>query len=223
MKRKYFLRGLGSGILITTLILTISFNGRKDEIFEEGKKAAEAAQELEVTKSVTPTESAKATESVTPTESAKITENVTPTESAKATESVTLTAAPTVTNAATATVTPTVTVTPTATVAPTATNVPTATAAPTATKAPTKAPTVTESPVTTTAPNQSATKKITIVSGMWSDKVAQELQKLGLIQDAEDFDKYLIKNGYAERIRVGTFEIPTDASYEQIAKIITGR
>ena len=95
---------------------------------------------------------------------------------------------------------------------PSPTVTPTSTAKPTATVAP-----------TTTAPSQVGTKKITIVSGMWSDKVAQELQKLGLIQDAEDFDRYLISNGYADKIRVGTFEIPTDASYEQIAKIITGR
>ena len=35
MKQKYFLRGLASGIVVTTVILTISFNARKDDISEQ--------------------------------------------------------------------------------------------------------------------------------------------------------------------------------------------
>lgn len=203
MKLKYFLRGLGSGIVITTLILTISFNGKIKEISEEKSKTASVTQEPEVTQSITPTIEAEVTESVAPTKEAKATESVTPAEEAEATESVTATPEPTVTKE------------PTATVAPT--EAPTATAEPTATA------TVTTAPTAATEPGQAEKKTLTIVSGMWSDKVAEELQKLGIIQDAADFDRYLIRNGYADKIKVGTFEIPMDASYEQIAKTITGR
>lgn len=35
MKLKYYLRGLGIGIIVTTIILTISFSGRKEEISDE--------------------------------------------------------------------------------------------------------------------------------------------------------------------------------------------
>lgn len=35
MKLKYYLRGLGIGIIVTTIILAISFSGRKEEISDE--------------------------------------------------------------------------------------------------------------------------------------------------------------------------------------------
>lgn len=35
MKLKYYLRGIGIGIIVTTIILTISFSGRKEEISDE--------------------------------------------------------------------------------------------------------------------------------------------------------------------------------------------
>lgn len=60
-----------------------------------------------------------------------------------------------------------------------------------------------------------------ITRGMWSDAVCAALKQKGLIDDAEAFDKYLNKNGYASSIRVGTFKIPKGATYEQIAIIIT--
>ena len=34
MKLKYFLRGLGSGVVITSIILTLSFQGRNSEMSE---------------------------------------------------------------------------------------------------------------------------------------------------------------------------------------------
>ena len=35
MKLKYYLRGLGIGIILTTIILTISYSGRKTELTDE--------------------------------------------------------------------------------------------------------------------------------------------------------------------------------------------
>ena len=43
----------------------------------------------------------------------------------------------------------------------------------------------------------------------------------GLVEDASDFDRYLVDNGYSRRISTGTYEIPLDSTQEEIAKIIT--
>lgn len=65
------------------------------------------------------------------------------------------------------------------------------------------------------------TIQITVKSGSGSYTVAQSCENAGLVTDARDFDNYLCANGYANRISVGTFDIPMDSSYETIAKIIT--
>jgi outer membrane biosynthesis protein TonB len=201
MKQKYFLRGLASGIVVTTVILTISFNARKDDISEQeviaraeklGMVMAEDADSLALT--VTP--------GVEVTEKAEITEEATVTETVEATPEPT---------EAEATATPT----------PEPTEEPKATATPT--PEPTEEPKATATPTPEAVQSSSEKKVITIVSGMWSDKVARELQAMGVIEDAADFDQYLIRNGYAERLVVGTFEIPAGATYEQIAQIITRR
>ncbi len=62
---------------------------------------------------------------------------------------------------------------------------------------------------------------LTIYSGNSSDTVARRAEELGLVTNAKEFDSYLVTNGYANRIRVGSFEIPKGASYEFIAKAIT--
>ena len=62
---------------------------------------------------------------------------------------------------------------------------------------------------------------LTVYSGNSSDTVAKRARDLGLVTDAKDFDNYLVRNGYANRIRVGSFQIPVGASYETIAKAIT--
>lgn len=52
-------------------------------------------------------------------------------------------------------------------------------------------------------------------------QVAERLQSAGVIADAEDFRKYLGNAGYGQRLVSGSYEIPMDADYETIAKIIT--
>lgn len=65
------------------------------------------------------------------------------------------------------------------------------------------------------------TVDITIKGGMSSYPVCQRLQELGVIEDASDFDDYLIKNGYANRISVGTHTLTIGMSYEEIAIAIS--
>ena len=56
-----------------------------------------------------------------------------------------------------------------------------------------------------------------ITAGMSSEKVAASLKNLGLIDNSTEFNKYLVNNGYASKIKVGTFELQTGWSYSQIA------
>ena len=50
--------------------------------------------------------------------------------------------------------------------------------------------------------------------------VSEKLEFNGLVKDAEDFREYLAEHGYSKRIRSGTFEIPVGASYKEICEII---
>lgn len=72
---------------------------------------------------------------------------------------------------------------------------------------------------TTEVKNKSVT--ITIKGGSTSFPVCQKLQELGVIRDATEFDNYLIKNGYANRIRVGTHTLKIGMTYEEIAIAIS--
>ena len=73
----------------------------------------------------------------------------------------------------------------------------------------------------TTAASSSNSKQITIPGGMGSDGVAALLAREGIVDDAAAFNKYLVENRIDRIIRSGTKSFPENASYEQIAKIIT--
>lgn len=66
-------------------------------------------------------------------------------------------------------------------------------------------------------------KEFTIKEGEWSSDVSRNLKDMDIISDAAAFDAYLEKNGYSDKIKAGTFSIPKDASFEEIAKEITSR
>lgn len=61
---------------------------------------------------------------------------------------------------------------------------------------------------------------IKVVSGMVSSEVAEDLENQGVIEDAYDFDAYMCDNGFAPLIQAGTFYVPKDASYLEIARIL---
>ncbi|MBD5449402.1 MAG: endolytic transglycosylase MltG [Lachnospiraceae bacterium] len=65
-------------------------------------------------------------------------------------------------------------------------------------------------------------KTITISHGDGSYTVARKLADVGVVTSADSFDTFLCQNGYDKRLRTGTFSIPADASDEQIARIVTG-
>lgn len=78
--------------------------------------------------------------------------------------------------------------------------------------------TLEEEPESTT----SNTEPVTIVvnRGNGSDTVSKRLQEAGLVADAYEYDKYLMANGYDKRIGAGEHTIPAGATWEEIAKIL---
>ncbi len=64
---------------------------------------------------------------------------------------------------------------------------------------------------------------ITIVGGDGSYAVAKKLQEAGIVNSADSFDTFLCERGYDKKLRTGTFQIPANASDEQIARIVTGQ
>ncbi len=62
---------------------------------------------------------------------------------------------------------------------------------------------------------------LTIRRGMSSESVAAELARLGVVANQSELNSYLENNGYSERIQTGDFIITSDMTYEQIARIIT--
>ena len=82
-----------------------------------------------------------------------------------------------------------------------------------------------EKPAETTDNNQTSvtgtTKTVTIPGGKSSDAVAQILYEAGVIDNAVSFNRYLIDKGLDRIIRSGTRTFPAGSSYEDVAYIIT--
>lgn len=88
----------------------------------------------------------------------------------------------------------------------------------------TETPKITGTPEVTKKPSKSeqiSYVTLEIKAGMWSEEIAATLHSLDLVDDAQEFDKFLCDNGYGSKIKVGTYKIPTGSTYTQIAEIIT--
>ena len=64
---------------------------------------------------------------------------------------------------------------------------------------------------------------ISVKSGNGSEVVSQKLFEAGLVNSAAEYNKFLVKNGYDRKLRVGNHEIPAGASEEEMAEILCGR
>jgi hypothetical protein len=62
----------------------------------------------------------------------------------------------------------------------------------------------------------------TIVRGMSSGQVSELLLQKGLIDEALDFDNYIKQKGKAGVIRIGTYTLSKGASYQDILQVIVG-
>jgi cell division septation protein DedD len=203
MKLKYYMRGLGIGIILTTLILTIVNNMiSEDEIIKRATALGMTFADEEDDKL---NEMLGNGETVTP--------GVTP--------GVTLTVSPSQTPTNKPTSEPTPTVEPSQAPTQAITLTPTKAPAPTMMPKPTATPKPTDEPKN----EQGKDKKIsfTITRGMGSSEVADVLVQAGVIKDAKDFNESIIKAGKASNIKVGEFKVKKDASYDEIIKLITSK
>lgn len=195
MKLKYYLRGLGIGIVVTTLILTIAFSGHKEKLSDDEiiKRAEELGMVMADTEDTSSDEIPDDTENGTEIVS-EDTENPLDTEQD--------------------------------------TEADTEPDSETETKADTKQDTKADSeqgtgqaeentPVQETAA-QSGTGEVsfTISSGESSDTVAFNLYKAGLVENASDFNRYMVNNNYDSRLRAGTYSLKSGMSYDEIMKVL---
>ena len=198
MKLKYYLRGLGIGMIVTALILGISFSNRQDQTSQimTDDQIRERAAELGMVDSSELTLAALQNSEKQPTEG-------TPEETTQTQEQNNIEAEPETTQDPEATAEP----------APEKTAEPEKTAA----------PETTAEPEVTEAPQRTQTASITIQRGDDSGSASRRLYEAGLVENAKAFDNYLCNNGYSGSIYPGTFEIAPGTSVEEIDKIITGK
>jgi len=202
MKLKYYMRGLGVGIIFSAIILSISFHAfSKTQISD--KEIIKRAEQLGMEK--------------------------TDINDQNLDDLLETTLSPTIETTVEPTISPTLEPTTTPTIEPTTTPTPTIEPTISPTIVPTAEPT--SSPVTTTSDEGSVDDTVTEVKhvtleveqGMTSEKVASILKESGVIKDDKLFNQYMIKQGYATIIKMGEYQIPIDASFEQIVNIITGK
>lgn len=204
MKLKYYLRGLGIGMIVTALILGISFSNRQDQTSQimTDDQIRERAAELGMVDSSELTLAALQNSEKQPTEGTP--EETTQTQDQNNIEAEPETTVPAETQA---------TVEPETTQESEATTEPEKTAG----------PETTAEPEVTEAPQRTQTASITIQRGDDSGSASRRLYEAGLVENAKAFDNYLCNNGYSRSINPGTYEIAPGTSEEEIAKIITGK
>lgn len=66
-------------------------------------------------------------------------------------------------------------------------------------------------------------KEVTLVvnSGDGSQNVARRAKDAGLVESAQEFDRYLCDKGYDKKLRVGSYVVKIGATMEEIAKKLT--
>lgn len=208
MKLKYYLRGLGIGIVVTALLMGYSNKNRaaepKAEVSTEetagdlladrnGEATTEEVIEQSTVENVTvETDSAETSEEETSQEetaselesSTREAETITETESVTETETESVQAEET-------------------------------------TDKKEQTQSSTEADAGNALPQ--TTIEINIVRGDDSGTVARKLQNAGMVESATEYDAYLMQHGYDKKIRVGKVEIPVDATWQEIAEYISGK
>ncbi|MBP5493789.1 MAG: hypothetical protein J6X97_01760 [Lachnospiraceae bacterium] len=82
---------------------------------------------------------------------------------------------------------------------------------------------VTDNTTDTSPDNVSGeTVKVEVRSGMSSESVSLAVKNAGLVESDAEFNKYLCENGYDKKLRVGSFDIPSGSDFETIAKYLCG-
>lgn len=194
MKLKYYLRGLGIGIVITTIVLMIAYSGYREEMSDaeiiaraeamgmvkkeeslfpnlekESEMIAETEQEaVKDTEKVTETEKAKDTEIIKETEKVIETEKVTETEKVVETEKVI----------------------------------------------------ETEKVTDTETVPKGEIYRLIIPAGSVPRLICQDLEENGVIASASELRQYLVEVGYATSIVAGEYEVPYGATNDEVYQIL---
>lgn len=194
MKLKYYLRGFGTGILFATLILFFSYSYNYSNA-----KIKEKAKELGMVETSVESDTSLGLEASSNNDDSTTAENMDEASKDSTTNNDETTEEDTSNETQ-----PVETTTPETT-----------------TEEITTQETTTQEVPSTNNPDSNTQYEFTISRGMDSSAVAALLKRAGVIEDAQDFDNYLVNNGYAERIIVGNFRINAGASYNDIANLIT--
>jgi hypothetical protein len=213
VKFKYYLRGCGLGIILTVLVLGISFALRGGVMTDE--KVIARAGELGMVmpgdedsgKTVTSTEEQESTQIL---ENTQVQENTEETEDLTGTE--VTSSGDTDDGTDTAEDAKAFSV-----VSKVRASAPSSEAAEAKNESDTK-------DETDTKEESDSGKSVTIrvQKGDVCREVADKLESKGLVSDAEGFRKYMQKKGYDNRICIGSFTIKQGMTYEEIAKILVG-
>lgn len=199
MKKKYFVRGLGVGIIFGALIMLAAYmtSGKKsisdEEVIARAKKLGMVKESEYVLTGSTDSDATNKSLDELVQESAEM--------SATATQATTE-----VTTEAT-------------TEATTEQETTQATTEATTEKATTEA--TTEKATTEKPKKEDAKVTITVSGGMSSETISGLLEDAGLVDSASKFNRFLVEKGYDMKLETGSFEIKTGMSYEEIAKILT--
>lgn len=182
MKLKYYLRGLGIGIIVTTIILAISFGGKEDDI--DNIPVEEVIAKATMLGMVMPEEETETLSTEQQDVVEQILENNTEELNSEEASETTDTG-------------------------------------------------ISEEPVDTTdadVPEDSADVvqtdenkapyRLVVNRGDVCRTVCENLATNGVINDAEAFRKYLSEIGYASNISTGSYDIPYELTYEEIANVL---
>ncbi len=217
MNLKYYLRGLGVGIVVTSLILGIGLGSRKETLSNEEIK--ERARELGmVEESITVAEAAAQKEEEA--QEAEVTVAPVPEENAESDAEPIVNAEPEVSSepAVSTGAAPETSEKPNVSAAsePAASTAAEAGATPEAGVKPVADEAEEDNG---TAPEKEIVD-ITINPGEGSYVISQKLEQSGLIDDAAEYDAYLCDNGFHTKLRAGVHKIPMGSTREEIAKLL---
>jgi len=226
-KIKYYLRGIGAGILLSLLLFSL-FTPKKTvsdedvikratelgyvkntdkQYFDQLKKNLNEESKVETTPVVT--EIPQATETPVPSASVQNTPSVAPENTPAVTPEVTNTPLPTSVPAVSPSVTPT--------------------AEPTGTPSITPAVTVTpevneenETDITeVNVDEEILTDVVVITRKMFCSDAVMAIYEKGLIDDPQELIDYMVEHKLEKKVRSGSYTISSDMTYEMIAAIIT--
>ena len=219
MRLKYFLRGVGIGILVTTIILTATHaSERRMSDSEVIDRAIELGMSFSASHSgqQSGTEEASLDESSTGQETSgddvtDDSQNETETEPGSQSSSETVSESTSDGEASTGKVSEAVTGMTTQAITETTETTETTTELTTE---------IENAGSVAGIMNNEVTCTINITKGMSSRTVCDMLKQNGIIEDAADFDRYLIKTGYDDKIRVGEVEVNSGMTYEELTALL---